>query len=384
MTRPSHTATAALTADPAASSAGIAVAVLASDLGNADTSAQNQAPAEILLMPAGQFQARDGRPANASGFWHLDEADAQRVIAAASQAVGDSVIDYEHQTLNAKANGQPAPAAGWFKDLEWRPGSGLWAKVRWTAAAATAIANGEYRYISPVFAFDQTTGHVKAMLMAALTNFPALDGHSDLAAAAAARFHLSPEDHPVNEKQLAALRAQLKLPKDADVDAINTAITALTAKADAGDSAVAALQASTDQLATLKSELTTAGTPDPALFVPRAVYDEAQAASATAAAFGEVAALTALIKDGMADGRIPGQQTADWLKGQGLAACKAYLDTAPAITALSHTQTGGQDPDAGGKTGKTGKDALSEADFAVCKQMGIDPDDYAKHLETAQ
>lgn len=378
MPRKAHTQppVAALTADLAQPAGAIAVAALVSDL---SLQADNQPPSEILLLPAGRFQARDGRPATASGFWELDASGAQQLIAAASAARGDYVIDYEHQTLNSQANGQPAPAAGWFKTLEWRDGTGLWAKVRWTAAAAKAITAGEYRYISPVFSYAKD-GRVLSLLMAALTNFPALDGHSDLATLAAARFSLPTEDSPLTEAQLAALRAALKLDKDADADAINAAVTALAGKVAAGDDAIASLKTRTDELAALKSQATT---PDPDKWVPKAVYEEAQAASRATAANSEQAALTALIKQGVADGRIPGQATATWLQDQGLAACKTYLESAPALAGLSGTQTGGKDPAAADKT-KTGKDALTEDDLAVCTQMGIDPADYAKHLETAQ
>jgi phage I-like protein len=80
------------------------------------------------------------------------------------------VIDYEHQTLNAATNGQPAPAAAWFSTLEWRDGDGLYATdVQWTERAAAMVAAGEYRFLSPVFCFDNH-GNVKALLHAALTN----------------------------------------------------------------------------------------------------------------------------------------------------------------------------------------------------------------------
>ena len=99
----------------------------------------------------------------------------------------DMVIDYEHQTLNKATNGQPAPAAGWFKGLEWRDGLGLFmVQIEWTERAREMIASGEYRYLSPVFGFDSQTGAVTYVHSVALTNDPALIGLSDLAAATAA------------------------------------------------------------------------------------------------------------------------------------------------------------------------------------------------------
>jgi phage I-like protein len=108
---------------------------------------------EFRILPAGVFRAKDGRPAHLPG-WKIDAEIAQRVIAA-SASVDDLVIDYEHQTLNAEKNGHPAPAAGWFRRMVWREGTGLFAvDVKWTDKARAMIAAGEYRYISPVFPYN--------------------------------------------------------------------------------------------------------------------------------------------------------------------------------------------------------------------------------------
>jgi len=141
-------------------------------------------PARVFrLIPAGQFRAVDGRPQGLPG-WTMDGEAARQIIAAVSALAGDVVIDYEHQTLKASANGTPAPAAGWFKALEWREGDGLYVTdARWTANAAAMLTAREYRYISPVFHYGQTDGRVLSIHSAAITNTPALDGLTDLAAA---------------------------------------------------------------------------------------------------------------------------------------------------------------------------------------------------------
>lgn len=79
---------------------------------------------------------------------------------------------------------QPAPAAGWFKRMEWREGIGLFATdVRWTDKAKVMIAAREYRYISPVFHYGPD-GDVLNLIGLGLTNTPALDGLTDLASIA--------------------------------------------------------------------------------------------------------------------------------------------------------------------------------------------------------
>lgn len=133
------------------------------------------APSEIRLLPVGRFAASDGsgRPAGIPAGWLLDEPAAAALIAQAALRAADFVIDFEHQTLHKEANGQPAPAAGWFKALQFRPGDGLYATdVRWTPRAAAMIAAGEYKYISPVFNYAPD-GRVLALGPAALTNTPA-------------------------------------------------------------------------------------------------------------------------------------------------------------------------------------------------------------------
>lgn len=143
--------------------------------------------AALRIMPAGYFRTKDGRPSGQITDWHLDTTIAAALIAALALSGGSYVIDYEHQTLQKEKNGQPAPAAGWFKGLEWREGEGLFMKnIEWTDRARQMIGAGEYRYLSPVFRFNPTTGDVTSLHSVALTNDPALVGLADLAAATAA------------------------------------------------------------------------------------------------------------------------------------------------------------------------------------------------------
>lgn len=140
----------------------------------------NAASREIRLLPPGVFRANDGRPAGLPG-WKIDAVIAGQIIAETAGR-DDLVIDFEHQTQLAAKNGQPAPAAGWIKNLVWREGQGLFAvDVKWTAKARAMLAAQEYRYISPVFSYSAVTGHVERLFGAGLTNNPGLTGLTDLA-----------------------------------------------------------------------------------------------------------------------------------------------------------------------------------------------------------
>jgi len=130
---------------------------------------------EFRILPAGRFKAADGRPGQGS-YWNLSEATGKRMVAEAASRKQDYLIDYEHQSLS----GQQAPAAGWFNALIWKK-DGLYVQAaKWTDAAKAMIINKEYRFISPVFTFDEKTGEINNLISIALTNTPALPELTDL------------------------------------------------------------------------------------------------------------------------------------------------------------------------------------------------------------
>jgi phage I-like protein len=124
-------------------------------------------PEWIELVPAGKFSGRDGR-----GPYYLEHPEEVIKATQALQLDAGLPIDYDHATDLAAPQGQPAPAAGWIKELVARDG-GLWGRVEWTEHGAAAIATREYRYVSPVFEHDGG-GVVMRVLRAALTNNPNL------------------------------------------------------------------------------------------------------------------------------------------------------------------------------------------------------------------
>lgn len=128
------------------------------------------------LLPAGEFSARDGRPGPGK-TWKLDDGRG-RALAAQLSLIAASTpisIDYEHQSIMAATNGQPAPSAGYMLRFEWRDHAGLFAQVQWTERALAYIRAGEYRYISPVIIFD-ADGWITGLHNAALVSTPALLG----------------------------------------------------------------------------------------------------------------------------------------------------------------------------------------------------------------
>jgi phage I-like protein len=325
---------------------------------------------EIQLMPAGRFQSIDGRPASMAACteWVLDADNAAQLIAAAAARANPSVIDYEHQTLLKEQNGQPAPAAGWFKQLEWREGVGLFATdVKWTPAAAQAIADDEYRFISPVMHFHPKTGRVTGLTMAALTNYAGIDGMQPaslvaLSHAANDFFNDEHNEEPPMNALLAALLAALGLDDKATEPQALTALNAFLVKTKEVD----------DKVVSLAADLATANkthAPDPAKFVPIETVTAMQtqlSALSNQINGGEV---DKVIQTALAAGQlIPAQEK--WARDLGakdLAALKSFVESAPKIAALSGTQTNGNGPAAQ-------EGDLDATMLAVTRMFGNDPD----------
>lgn len=318
------------------------------------------ATGQAQLLPAGEFAARDGRPGPGKS-WKLSDAQGRALAASinATAAATPLVIDYDHQTLRAETNGQPAPAAGWISSVQWRDGEGLFAQVQWTPAALARIEAGEYRYISPVITSDEATGTVTGLHLAALVNHPALLGMEPVIAALNAQL-THPAQGPVPARKasptqetrdmttlLTQLAALLGLAAGADDAAALAAVTALKKRAEATPPA------------TLPAALSTA-------LGLKAGDGEAQALSAItalkgsetttmqtiSALQGQVTALQAQLNEGVLTGLVDEAIAAhkllpvqrDWALATGrkdLAALQSYIAATPAIPGL-HGQSGGQ------------------------------------------
>ncbi|ACB34511.1 conserved hypothetical protein [Leptothrix cholodnii SP-6] len=346
------------------------------------------AQAEVQLLPAGEFAARDGRPGNGKA-WTLSDAQGAKLAAdlTAASAKSAFVFDVDHQTLRAEVNGQPAPAAGWATQFEWRAGIGLFATdVRWTEQAQGWIEGGAYRYVSPVITFDPA-GRITGVLMAAITNYPALMGMEpigrDLAAHLSSQFHTPTQSPETEVTLLAALIAAFGLKADANETEALNAVTAL--KAEAG-----ALKDKAGQPTALSGALVTAlglkpGADEAAALqaVTTLKGGDAAALSAITALQAQVAALSAqstgnqveaLVAQGLTDGRLlPALK--DWATQLGkkdLTALQGFLSTAPKLLPGAGGQTNGVEPGADGVV------ALNAETKKVLTLMGITEEAWLK------
>ena len=347
----------------------------------------------IQLFPAGEFRAVDGRPAECAN-WLMNADIAQALIATAAAKSTPYVLDYEHQTLKAATNGQPAPASGWFKDLEWRDGEGLFATVDWTAAAAKYIEAEEYRYISPVFSYDKS-GRVTGILHAALTNTPALDDMDAVMLAAASLLATPPiqEGNAGMDELLEQLRWMLNLPLSATMEDVIAELQKVIARLSNGEGTAAAsvnlltlLESNEQQVSSLSTQIaaltTQSQTPDPTKFVTVDTMNAAiQEAREQVAALG-LQDCGPLITAALSDGRLLTAQKgwAEALGKQDPASLKSFLEKAQPIAALSQSQTQGKPPAGVHHRGpeKEGDDVL---DLAVCSLLGTDPKEVAQFMK---
>lgn len=346
------------------------------------------ASSEVHLLPAGEFRAKDGRPIEVDA-WRLDESIARRVMERAEERANPYVIDYEHQTLWAELNGQPAPAAGWFKALDWRE-DGLWATdVSWTERAAGYIRDGEYRFISAVFSYHPRTGEILEILHAGITNDPALDGLAELPELAAAKLSISsnPGGDPKTMDREQLIQA-LGLDQGATDEQIQQAVAAAKTAADElgevrRQLGLGETEVPHEHVVALKAKADSGGEPSPAEYVPRSAFEELRQEVATLKAQQGEQQVEALVEQGRQEGKLTEAMT-DWARSLGrqdVAQLRAYLESAAPIAALSGTQTGGQPPAGGGAGGEHG---LTESELAVCRAQGIDPQKYAETKRQSQ
>lgn len=345
---------------------------------------------QAQLLPAGEFKARDGRPGPGKA-WKLNDEQGQRLAAQLNTDLAEEplVIDYEHQTFNKEKNGQPAPAAGWVRQVEWLTGKGLVAAVDWTKRALGLIADGEYKYISPVIRFDRDTHTVTGLQMAALTNTPALKGMDAVQAALTALNGADDEpatheDHPMKLTlaALAALLGNAALINADDATAASAIKAWKPAPAPLPEALTTALglQAGADEVAAL-SAVNALKTPSTAT-VQLVTTLQAQVAELTTRINAEQVAKT--VDEAIAAGKLTAAQRDQYIQlgNKDLAMLTAIVAAAPVIPGLA-----GQD--AAAKAAQSGADkrqavtALTTDQAAIATQLGIPHADYLKTLQAA-
>ena len=324
----------------------------------------------IQLLPYGKFRATDGRPTDVEA-WYVTDTNGADVVALANNQKNPLPIDYEHQILHSQQNGKEAPSAGWMEYLYFNP-QGIFADVRWTDKAAEYIKNGEYRYISAVFAYD-TNGYVRKIFHAALTNNPALDGMDEVMVAASVQLLNQQKEKPEMDKKLVeALCALFALKADASEAEITEKVTALSAAK--GNSQVAVLDvyaklAEKEQsVAALTAQV---GKPDPAKFVPVETVAALQADFNKLKLSIDNDKKSALIEAALSQGKLA-PALKEWAASLSIEALTGYLDKATPIAALAGGHQANEDPNKGNIV------ALTAAEQAAARALGMTETEFFK------
>lgn len=321
----------------------------------------SEANGHIQLFPFGRFYPADGR-AEGAGGWYVDDSNGYALADSINAQDIDLMIDYEHQTLYLEKNGQGNPAAGWIKQVEYRPNEGLFAEVAWTDKAASQIKAGEYRYISPLFIPD-SNGRVVQVLNAALTNRPALH---NLAEAFALSQQFKQFNQPEGQPMLKLLQQLFDAPNATEAE-ITEKLTALSAVK--GDTKVA-LSAVYDELKTQTAQAVAlsaqVANPDPTKFVALSQMQAVQTELNALKAQHAKEKADSLITQALSDGRLlPAQKAwAENLAQTNFVALSDYLATVTPNAALS-----------GGMQAKDAPTenvvALSAEELAAAKMLGM-------------
>lgn len=302
----------------------------------------------VQLLPAGSFTAIDGRGPYTTG----SKVAMQEIVSRTLDFQGGRqlAIDYDHQSIFGAKDGVGgrAPAAGWIEELQVRD-SGIWAKVKWTEAAASAIRAGEYKYISPVILHTKA-GKVLALRMASLVNTPAFDMS---AVAASALLNKGNSDM----EQLDGLKKLLGLDEAADIVAIMAKVQEL-------------LETSANS-----------ATPDPAQFVPIGDFQKVLNEANKLRQGITTAEAEMLVSGHIASGHLPPA-----LKDWAVSACtsnKQVFDefmagVAPSVVRIVTPQLGNRRlPE------KSANGNLTEQEVAVCSALGLTTEEFTKAQASA-
>ena len=247
--------------------------------------------------------------------------------------------------------GEPAPAQGWFEQLEIRNGE-IWGKLNANEDGLALLSKQNYRYISPAFYHD-ANGHITAISSVGLTNKPNLD----LVA-------LNHQQHSQKSPQQENQPMPLAL-------AIATALSLNSETATEADAVTAINTLKSDHELALNRSLQV----DLAKFVPMDTHQVALNRAETAeTSLNEIEEEKT---ESLVDAAVEAGKVAPKDKGMYVALChsqtgreqfESFVKSAPSIVSDKQTKT----PKAEGET------ALEEHELAMCRSLQIPEADFIK------
>lgn len=309
----------------------------------------------IQIFPAGRFYAKDGRNPNG---WELTKEAATKIIEAANNRKDDYLIDYEHQAIRCAENGQKVIAAGWFKNMEFIEGLGLFATpVEWTETASEHIQKKEYRYISPTFKTNDK-GEILELFNVALTNTPAIDGMMNVVALSENPVSLAITKDNFAEEVRKVLNVAGEVSEEALIGAIRSLVREV-------------------EYLNYRAVSAKTGSPDPAEYVPLSMFVEMRNKVEKLEYEQMNEKVTNIIETALTEGKITPSQKA-WALQYGLkdlVGLTQFLAEAKPIVMLSQTQKVEDE-----KTELKDLEAMTEK----ARQMGLTVNEYQERLAKLQ
>jgi len=167
----------------------------------------------VLIVPKGLFPHKRGTQV-------IDDAALDRMLRALGKLGRDIPVDFRHESFFRK---NAEPAGRLTAGSACVAPDGLRGTVEWSPKAEELIRNREYRYLSPVFAYNPAHSangnlHIERILGLGLTNYPNIPAMEPL-------FNQIHMEEKMDEF-LARLKEALSLPEEADVGALSEAVFA--------------------------------------------------------------------------------------------------------------------------------------------------------------
>ena len=308
----------------------------------AQVDGKTETPEWIEIVPAGTFKGRDGR--------QFKNTNPDRAINNTVQRGVDIPFDIEHATEVLAPQGQPAPAQSWInstiENFEIRDGA-IWGRVDWKPTGLALVQNDEYRYYSPGFYVEESTGEVVGIKSIGFTNTPNLS--------------LTALNHEEGSAMdLTLLAAALGLNSEASVEAMIGAVDALKVEK--------------------RLALNSANNPDATKFIPKETYDLALNRAETAeqkladdATSQKTVAVNAAVDAAVTAGKIAPANKDFYITScnaeGGLEAFNKFVETAPVIAPTGSTVDASKPP-AGGTV------SLNAEERVVATQLGLTDEEF--------
>jgi len=283
-----------------------------------------QAPTRIQLLPKEAVTGRSWSGKNGAGPYSVPDIKA---VIAASQL--PAYIDYDHLSDLPHGLGTEKPAAGWINALH-AEADGLWGEVEWTPKAGAAIADKEYRFISPAFDIDDGK-RITRLVGAGLTNKPNFTMTALASEIADPTQKTEQKETSMDKTQLAALCAALAISADSDATQIVTAAQGVRAQLDlaskhlnlSGKSSLEIASAASTALARL----------DLGAYVPKADHDKVVTELASVTGKMKDADAIAAVDVAAREGKVS-PALRPWAEGEAkrdLASFQAWAKVAPVV-----------------------------------------------------